>query len=371
MGHDLMGFWNELVACAGDVDSVLNLAAQRAAELIGEGSVVSVLSADGRTLELAAMSHTDPDADRVLHECLEGTSVSTGEGLAGMVAASREVVMLSDLGAEAMAALSSEPWRPFLEDRPVNSVIIVPMVANGDVVGTFSVVRTGTAAPYLDDDRLLLEALAEQTALALAAARADSPKLGPAEYEAIFRHSLDGVLLTTPQGQILAANPAACEILQRSEAEICRVGRAGLVVESDPRVAQLIELRAVRGRARGEMPLRRADGDAFVADVSSTLFTTAEGGARTVLIFRDVSEQVALREQLERQRAELEDLVDHDPLTGLLSRRGFAAAAEGLLAFADREGASLLLALLRPRRPEGRQRPARALRGRRRPPAHG
>jgi diguanylate cyclase (GGDEF)-like protein/PAS domain S-box-containing protein len=344
MGHDLMGFWKELVACAGDVDRVLNLAAQRAAELIGEGSVVSVLSADGRTLELAAMFHTDPQLDRVLHESLGGVSVSTGEGLAGMVATNREAVMLSDLGADAMVELSAAPWWRFLEHHPVNSLIIVPMVVNGEVVGTFAVVRTGTAAPYLDDDRLLLEALAEQTALALAAAQAEPPKLGPAEYEAIFRHSLDGVLLTAPDGQILAANPAACEILQRSEAEICRVGRAGLVVESDPRVAQLVELRAVRGRARGEMSLRRGDDEPFVADVSSTLFTTADGAARTVLIFRDVSEQVAVREQLERQRAELEDLVDHDPLTGLLSRRGFTAAAEGLLAIADREGASLLLA---------------------------
>jgi diguanylate cyclase (GGDEF)-like protein len=78
--------------------------------------------------------------------------------------------------------------------------------------------------------------------------------------------------------------------------------------------------------------------------VSSALFTMPDGEARTVISFRDVSIEVRLREQLERQRAELEDLVDHDPLTGLLSRRGFTAAAEGLLAFADREGANLLLA---------------------------
>ena len=80
MGHDLMGFWNQLVACAGHVDRVLNLAAHRAAELIGEGSVVSVLSADGRTLELAAMFHTDPQLDRVLHESLAGVSVDHRRG---------------------------------------------------------------------------------------------------------------------------------------------------------------------------------------------------------------------------------------------------------------------------------------------------
>jgi len=243
-----------------------------------------------------------------------------------------------------MATMSSARLRPFLVDYPVRAFMIVPLLARGEVMGTLGVMRLASTTPYSHEDRLVVEGLAEQAAHAIAEVRLPSMTLGAAEYEAIFRYSLDGVLLTTPDGRILAANPAACEMLRRSEAQICRVGRSGLVVEDDPRVAQLVALRSVLGRARGEMPLRRGDGDVFVADVSSTLFTTADGGARTVLIFRDVSEQVALREQLELQRAELEDLVDHDPLTGLLSRRGFVAAAEGLLAFADREGASVLLA---------------------------
>ena len=40
------------------------------------------------------------------------------------------------------------------------------------------------------------------------------------ELRAIFRNSLDGILVTVPDGGILAANPAACEMLGRTEEEV-------------------------------------------------------------------------------------------------------------------------------------------------------
>ncbi|MGP8162732.1 MAG: PAS domain-containing protein [Acidimicrobiales bacterium] len=43
---------------------------------------------------------------------------------------------------------------------------------------------------------------------------ARSRPLGREGYEAIFRFSLDAVMLTVPDGRVLAANPAACEMLR-------------------------------------------------------------------------------------------------------------------------------------------------------------
>ena len=87
----------------------------------------------------------------------------------------------------------------------------------------------------------------------------------------------------------------------------------------------------------------RPDGSTFIADVSSTTFTTAEDELRACVIFRDITDQVAQREQLEYQRRELERLAMRDPLTGLLNRRGFMAEAQRALDFADRGRASLIL----------------------------
>ena len=59
--------------------------------------------------------------------------------------------------------------------------------------------------------------------------------LGADAFREVFEHSIDGVLFAVPDGRILAANPAACAMLQRSEDEICRLGRQGLADAGDPR----------------------------------------------------------------------------------------------------------------------------------------
>jgi PAS domain S-box-containing protein len=70
-------------------------------------------------------------------------------------------------------------------------------------------------------------------------------------YRTLFVNSLDAVLLTAPDGSILAANDAACQILGRSEAEICQIGRGGVVDTSDPRLAAALAERARTGKFQG------------------------------------------------------------------------------------------------------------------------
>ena len=66
----------------------------------------------------------------------------------------------------------------------------------------------------------------------------------------VFEHGLEGILLTRPDGRILAANPAACRMLGRSEEELCRLGRQGLVDPEDTRVPHWIEPSAAEKVAR-------------------------------------------------------------------------------------------------------------------------
>ena len=66
----------------------------------------------------------------------------------------------------------------------------------------------------------------------------------------LFENSLDGIILGTPDGHVEAANPAACRIFRRSQEEICRLGRTGLVDCADPRLAAFLAERAKRGLIR-------------------------------------------------------------------------------------------------------------------------
>jgi PAS domain S-box-containing protein len=123
-------------------------------------------------------------------------------------------------------------------------------------------------------------------------------------YRSLWDNSLDGILLTTPDGTVRAANPAACAILGRSEEEICGAGRHHLLDPSDPRVAGGLKERARTGVFRGELNFLRLDGTPLPCDVSSSLFKDSEGRDRGIVVFRDITA---------RKRAE-SALVQHEAL---------------------------------------------------------
>ncbi len=167
-----------------------------------------------------------------------------------------------------------------------------------------------------------------------AAAPADD---GAEAYRAIFEHSMDGIVLTVPDGPVLAANPAACQLLQLDQQALVDRRRAELVDETDPGWQQALERRRLAGRSRAELRLRRADGSVFVADVSSVLFRTGAGAPRACVIFRDVTDRTELIEQQTQLVRDLYELSVADELTGLRNRRGLLAAGPELLAVADRQ----------------------------------
>jgi diguanylate cyclase (GGDEF)-like protein/PAS domain S-box-containing protein len=133
-------------------------------------------------------------------------------------------------------------------------------------------------------------------------------------YERVFANSIDGILHTKPDGTTLKANPAACQMLGMDEAELLRLGRAGVMDMSDPRCAALLEQRARTGRMRGEVTMVRANGERFQAEISSSLYPNRDGELLGSTIFRDITE----RKQAE---ADTHRLAYFDELTRLPNRR--------------------------------------------------
>ena len=111
------------------------------------------------------------------------------------------------------------------------------------------------------------------------------------KYRSLFDNSIDAILLTTPDGRILAANPAACRMFQRSEEEICRIGRAGLMDLTDPRLTAALEERVRTGKFKGELTFISKDGTSFLGEVSSVIFRDHDGQLKTSMIIRDMSEK--------------------------------------------------------------------------------
>ena len=110
-------------------------------------------------------------------------------------------------------------------------------------------------------------------------------------YRSVIESTMDALLLTAPDGRILSANQAACRLLGYSEQELIRVGRKGVVDETDPRLGPAFDERTQTGRFRGELTFLRRDGTRFPVEISSSVFTTQHGEQRTSMIVRDITER--------------------------------------------------------------------------------
>lgn len=133
------------------------------------------------------------------------------------------------------------------------------------------------------------------------------------QYRLLFETSLDAVFLTSPNGKILAANPAACKLFGRSEKEICNLGRNALVDTSDPRLAPALEERMKNGYFSGVLTFKRNDGTKFEGEISTALFNDSNGNLRTSMILRDITDRKRAEEVIKKKQQELQHFIEHVP----------------------------------------------------------
>ncbi len=136
-------------------------------------------------------------------------------------------------------------------------------------------------------------------------------------YRSLFEQSIDAILLTAPDGRILAANSEACRIFGRTEAEICQVGRAGLVDVTDPRLAAALEERARTGKFRGELTFVRKDGTKFPGEVATAVYRDRHGDLRTSMTLRDITVRKRAEEEQRTATLRLTTLIENMQ-TGIL-----------------------------------------------------
>jgi diguanylate cyclase (GGDEF)-like protein/PAS domain S-box-containing protein len=136
-------------------------------------------------------------------------------------------------------------------------------------------------------------------------------------YRSVYEHSMDAVLLAGLDGSVLAANPAACRLFLRTEEELCRLGRTGLVDSDSAGIARFLEERERTGSTRGELVYVRGDGSRFPGEFRSVVFADESGEPRALVTIRDISEirqaaqfQEELLEKVSHEAAEIETILE-------------------------------------------------------------
>jgi PAS domain S-box-containing protein len=131
------------------------------------------------------------------------------------------------------------------------------------------------------------------------------------KYKSLFENCMDAIFLSSPDGTIHSANPAATKMLGWTEEEICSLGRSGIVDTSDPALAVALEERETKGNFRGVITLKRKDGSKFPAELSSSVFTDSEGRLLTSMIIRDITEPKKAEKMLKESQMKLQKLTRH------------------------------------------------------------
>jgi PAS domain S-box-containing protein len=132
-------------------------------------------------------------------------------------------------------------------------------------------------------------------------------------YRLLFENSGEAILLTRSDGTIHSANPEACQIFGRSEDEIRKLGRGGVIDTNDPRLPAALEERKRTGQFKGELNLLRKDSTIFPGEVSTTVFKDSSGAERTSMIIRDLTEHKRAEEALRESEELMRYIVSHDP----------------------------------------------------------
>ncbi len=162
-------------------------------------------------------------------------------------------------------------------------------------------------------------------------------------FQTMFEHTPIGTALVDLSGSVVMANDAWCNVFGSPRSAIERAPITAMIHDEDaPSVraafGAVVE-QAIPHRGT-EHRMVRVDGSTGWVQIHQSLISDAAGAPEFVLAHAmDVTDRRRFEQQLQHQ-------ANHDPLTGLLNRRGFSAELERQVALSRRYGPSGALLML-------------------------
>jgi K+-sensing histidine kinase KdpD len=150
---------------------VLEQVSDELAHRIGSCCVIRLLSADRQWLEPVAVAHPNEEARAHLRQMAAQEPYHISDGLTGWVAQRGESVLIAAPDPETMRRVMKPEYASFADRYGVASLMVAPLRARGEVIGTIMMLRDTAQRPYTRDDQLLLEDIADRAALAINHAR--------------------------------------------------------------------------------------------------------------------------------------------------------------------------------------------------------
>ncbi|MBI3073200.1 MAG: GAF domain-containing protein [Deltaproteobacteria bacterium] len=144
-----------------------------AADLVGDGCQIFLVSDDGLSLINAGNAHRDAAIESDIRNflALAPQSLATSQMVSAGVVRSGEPKLIPEIEPDAAVAETDAAVMPLLARVRIYSAAIVPIRARGAVIGAMSMIRTRPGCGYASNDLTLLEDIADRAGLAIENAR--------------------------------------------------------------------------------------------------------------------------------------------------------------------------------------------------------
>jgi signal transduction histidine kinase/ActR/RegA family two-component response regulator len=166
-----------------DLPTLLAAAARLVSEATGDACLIC-LAGDGAAEETTVLHHPDPATRAALGALFEREPGAAA--LRDEVVSAGDTVFLPVVDPAALRARQQARCRSLLERLPVHGLIAAPLRAGGTPLGVVAALRLRPHAPCSMDERLLVEGLADRTAVALAYARLAAEERASARRKALL-----------------------------------------------------------------------------------------------------------------------------------------------------------------------------------------
>jgi PAS domain S-box-containing protein len=167
----LADFSGTLAAVRLDYQAVLDVTAQHATGLIGDACVIRLVSDDSKSLEVASVYHPQAATLTVLRELSKANPLRADAGLEGQVIKTGQPVLMSVVSPGQLSSIVPATDRSILHRMSIHSLLVIPLGAHGEVLGTLTLIRDRPNHPYTPEDQAFLQDIADRAALSIVNAR--------------------------------------------------------------------------------------------------------------------------------------------------------------------------------------------------------
>jgi PAS domain S-box-containing protein len=232
---------------------------------------------------------------------------SANQGLAGKVLQSQHSEIINDVQKDSRFYKRFDLETGF----HTRNMVAIPLVAGEEKVGVLEVLNKAGGEPFQEEDRLLLQSIAEEIAFAIHDAKlCDAKQALTAEIEKmhqfqtkLIQTSNDGIIANDQSGNIIIFNEGAERILGYRKEEV--IGKINVARLYPPGLAQDVrakinspEYGEVGRLIHYETEALNKTGEQIPVELSAILIYENDHEVATVGFFRDLRERKQLQEKL-------------------------------------------------------------------------